>query len=550
MSQEDDHRERPGDTPDGPEGQGATASGDSGASGGWAAPGQGSAPSSPEPGQGAPGHGQPGYGPPEPPPGYAPPQGYGQQGYGGQGYGPQGPGVPPGSGQPGYAPHEQGGAQGYGGQGYGGAAHGAPGYGPPPGQSGPSGHGDVPPGYGVPGQGAPGGPGYGEHAYGSAGYGAPGYGPPGQGGPPPGYGPPGQGGPSGYGSPALVAQGPNPQPIKPGVIALRPMTLGDIFNGAFSYVRDNPRTTFVLTLLIMAIATSVSAIASGLVSNDALTSFDEILADPYAYDPSDPVFQTSPLVSLLSLVGSLITLVGGAILLGLLASVVGMSVLGRRLTIAEAWETVRGQIGSVIGLAFVKLGIQIVFAVVAFIALMITTFLAVLASLLFESFGAALAVGLLVFLLGLAAVAAPAAWIWVRLYYAMPLVVLERLGPFQAIARSWRLSQRAWWRTFGYWLLALLIVFVVNMILGLPFGFVLGFAVLPFGDYGVVLSAVISYVITVLVYALTQPFLAGVNTLLYLDLRMRREGLDLQLQQAAQHGQAVSSEIYLPRYRT
>lgn len=254
------------------------------------------------------------------------------------------------------------------------------------------------------------------------------------------------------------------------------MTLGDIFNGAFSYVRDNPRTTFVLALVVMALASSVSAIASAFLPAETFTSFDEIMADPAALDPDDPIFQTSPLVSLLSLVGGLITLVGGAILLGLLAAVVGMAVLGRRLTVAEAWEAVRGRVGSIIGLAFIKLGMQIIMAIVFFIAMMIVVFVAVLLSLAFQSLGAAIAVGLLIVLLGIAAVAAPALWIWVRLYYAMPLVVLERLGPFQAIARSWRLSQGAWWRTFGYWLLALLIVVVVYTILLMPTTFLVTLA--------------------------------------------------------------------------
>ena len=40
------------------------------------------------------------------------------------------------------------------------------------------------------------------------------------------------------------------------------------------------------------------------------------------------------------------------------------------------------------------------------------------------------------------------------------------------------------------------------------------------------------------------------NTLLYIDLRMRREGLDLHLHQIAQRGQAVGPEVYLPGYRT
>ncbi|WP_017585125.1 glycerophosphoryl diester phosphodiesterase membrane domain-containing protein [Nocardiopsis ganjiahuensis] len=545
MSQEDDHRERPGDTPDSPEEQGSPASGDTPGAGGWAAPGQGSAdtpaesgPTSPQPGYETPGQAETGYGTPAPPPGYAPrsgqePQGYGPQGYGPQGYGPQGPGGPSD-----YSPQGQGGVPGHGPSG-----QNAPGYGPPPGYGAP---GYGPPGHGAPGYGPP--PGYGAPGQGTP----PGYGAPGG---PSGYGAPGQGGPSGYGAPGYGEQGPRPQPIKPGVVALRPMSLGDIFNGAFSYIRDNPRTTFVLSLLVMAIASIVSTVAATWLTGDTaevLTSFDEIMADPAAFDPDDPMFQTSPLATLLGFVGDLILLVGGAVLLGLLAAVVGMAVLGYRLTIGQAWEAVRGRIGAIIGLAFIKLGIQLVIAVVLVIALFVALFLGLIVGFGAENIGAGIAVGLLLLVVGGLIVGAPALWIWIRLYYAMPLVVLERLGPGQAIARSWRLSRNAWWRTLGYWLLALLIVMVVNMVLGVPVGLLTPFLAFNdgLGTFGPILVGVITYVVTVLIYALTQPFVAGVNTLLYIDLRMRHEGLDLQLHQIAQRGQAVGPEIYLPGYRT
>ncbi len=526
MSQEDDHRKRPGDAPDGPERPGSPATGDTPGTGGWAAPGQGSAdtpaesgPTSPPPGYGAPDHGAPVDGAP----GYAPP------GQGAPGYGPPPGYETPGYGTPGHGSQAHGGAHAYGP-----ADHNAPGYGPPPGYEAP--------GYGAPGYGPP--PGYAPTGHGTP----PGYGSPG--GPPPGFGAPGEGGPSGYG-----AQGPRPQPIKPGVVALRPMSLGDIFNGAFGYIRDNPRTTFVLSLLVMAIASIVSTVAAAWITGDAaqtLTSFDEIMADPAAFDPDDPLFQTSPLVTLLGFVGDLILLVGGAVLLGLLAAVVGMAVLGYRLTIGQAWQAVRGRIGAIIGLAFIKLGIQLVIVVVLGIALFVALLFGVIVGVGSDSLGAGIAVGLLLLVVGGLVVGAPALWIWIRLYYAMPLVVLERLGPGQAIARSWRLSKNAWWRTLGYWLLALLIVMVVNGVLGVPTSLLAPFIAMSggLGAFGPVLAGVVTYVATVLIYALTQPFVAGVNTLLYIDLRMRHEGLDLQLHQVAQSGQAVGPEIYLPGYRT
>ncbi|MBE1456607.1 MFS family permease [Nocardiopsis terrae] len=336
------------------------------------------------------------------------------------------------------------------------------------------------------------------------------------------------------------------------MVALRPMTLGDIFNGAFSYVRNNPRTTVGLALLVMAIASVLSTVSATWLTNDYVTTIDEIMADPYAVDPEDPLFNTSPMVTLLGFVGDLLLLVGGAVLLGLLAAVVGMSVLGYRLTMGQAWQAVRGRVGAIIGLAFIKLGIQVVIGVIAFVVLFVALILGFAIAFGANEPGAGVAVGFLVVLVGCALVGVPALWIWIRLYYAMPLVVLERLGPGRAMARSWRLSQQNWWRTLGYWLLALLIVLVVNMVLAMPFGFLAGVISTLGGDavWAPVLAGVITYVVTVLIYAITQPFLAGVNTLLYIDLRMRREGLDLKLHQAAQRGEAVGPEIYLPEYRT
>ena len=389
----------------------------------------------------------------------------------------------------------------------------SPGYGPPPGQ-----------GHGSPGQGT-----------------APGYGPPpGQGYGPPGYGPPGPG-QTGYGQ---------PQPPKPGVVALRPMTLGDIFNGAFSYIRNNPKTTFGLAMIVMAVATIMSSVASVFFLNDYTTFLDEVMADPMAADPTAPIFPVSPVVLGFTYLGELLIYVGGAVLLGLLAAVVGMAVLGYKLTPGQAWAAVRGRVGAILGLAFIKLGIQLVMVVALVVVLFVGLFAGFMVG--FEvGGGAGLAVGFLVLLVGVLAIGAPSLWIWIRLYYAMPLIVLERLGPGQAMARSWRISQQSWWRTLGYWLLAGILVAVVSMVLTTPLALVGGLLtfVAPDALWAPITAGVITYVGNVVVYAIAQPFAAGVNTLLYIDLRMRREGLDLKLHQASQRGETVGPEIYLPENR-
>ena len=61
------------------------------------------------------------------------------------------------------------------------------------------------------------------------------------------------------------------------------------------------------------------------------------------------------------------------------------------------------------------------------------------------------------------------AWFWTMFSMSAAVVVLERLGPIQAMGRSWRLVRRSFWRVFGILLLAWIIVFVASSVLRLPF---------------------------------------------------------------------------------
>lgn len=370
-------------------------------------------------------------------------------------------------------------------------------------------------------------------------------------GPAPGHGP-GHGAPPYGGHPGHGGQYPYgaPPPPKPGVVALRPMTLGDIFNGAFSLIRNNPKTTVGLSLIVMAVASILTTLASTWFLDDYTAWLDELMVDPTAVNPDAPILPTSPVTLVLMYAGELIVYLGGSVVLGLLATTIGMAVLGHRLTPRQAWEAGRDRMGAVIGLALIKLGIQFLMWIAVTVGMVGAIVLGVVVG-MESGGGTGFLVGLLLFLLVIAAVIVPGTWIWVRLYYAMPLVVLERLGPGRALARSWRLSQGQWWRTLGYWLLTGLLVFVVGMILNMPFSMVSGVFTFidPTAAWTIVASSALIYVGTVLVYAITQPFAAGVNTLLYVDLRMRREGLDLRLHEAARAGHAVGPEIYLPEPR-
>ncbi|MFF1669288.1 glycerophosphoryl diester phosphodiesterase membrane domain-containing protein [Nocardiopsis flavescens] len=495
MTQEDDHRNPSGGAPEEPADGTSPAAGageGAGSAESWAAPGGagpgGPAPQAPRPPSFAPHEGAPA-GHAAPGSGQAP--GYPQQ----PGYGPTGPQAPgqgfaaPGSGQaPGY-PQQ-------------------PGYGPPP-------------GYGPrPDQGQWAGPPTGPQAghWRSA---------PGQY-PPPGYG-----------------QAP-PQAPKPGVVALRPMTLGDILNGAFTLIRRNPKTMVGLSLIIMAVSSIVSSIGFSGYMADYGTFMDQVMNDPMSIDSDDPL--PFSLWSILTLYGgAFVNYAGVVFLTGLLTTTVGMAVLGRTLAPGEAWAAFRGRIGPAVGVAVLQLLIGLALSAVIVLLLVGGVFAGAMLAVA-GSEGAGIAVMLLSVVAGLVGGVALGAWILIRLYFAMPVVVLERVSAGQALARSWRLTRGSWWRVFGIVLLSALLIGIVTNLLSMPFSIagIVPIFLAPEALWSTVASGAIIYLGNVLIYSVSTPFTVGVTTLLYVDLRMRREGLDLRLHTAALSGRDVGPEIYLP----
>ena len=118
--------------------------------------------------------------------------------------------------------------------------------------------------------------------------------------------------------------------------------------------------------------------------------------------------------------------------------------------------------------------------------------------------------------------------------------MLEGRGVCSAFARSWRLtSGMPFWRIFGIRLLTSLIVGFAAQLITFPLTLV-GVAVVVRGratratsSCGRPSSAGSPRLIS---GAITTPFSAGVDALMAIDQRIRREGLDVQLIHAAQQG--------------
>lgn len=104
-----------------------------------------------------------------------------------------------------------------------------------------------------------------------------------------------------------------------------------------------------------------------------------------------------------------------------------------------------------------------------------------------------------------------------------PVIGAEGLGPIKAMRRSARLVGRRFWMVLGLALLSFLVERLFETAIGLlP---TLLSTLLGTDGVGWVLPAAVG----ILTSLITMPVVAGITVLVYLDLRVRTEGLDLEL---------------------
>ena len=148
-------------------------------------------------------------------------------------------------------------------------------------------------------------------------------------------------------------------------------------------------------------------------------------------------------------------------------------------------------------------------------------------------------IGILTLLVGLGAVAIitipVVIWVLIRWAVDTPAMFAEGVGPVKAIGRSWNLTRDHWWRTLGILILVGILVSLIQTGLGALFT---GIAALIPG-LGDDLRAGLVTTVSTLISALVGAISPIAITLLYLDLRVRKEGLDLdQLARQAVPGPA------------
>ncbi|MER7501294.1 glycerophosphoryl diester phosphodiesterase membrane domain-containing protein [Nonomuraea pusilla] len=334
----------------------------------------------------------------------------------------------------------------------------------------------------------------------------------------------------GYQQPYQQQPGPGwgqPAALRPGIIPLRPLGLGDILDGTIKLIRSNPKAVLGLSAVAALLVSVPVAVGQAFLFG----SLDGVLRDPAAAESR--LYSASGLLSQYGGTGIsyLVTFVVVTLLTGVITRILGRAVFGGKITAGEAWRLTKGRIPALFG-------------VVALTGLILLAPLALFAVLLVLMVTAAVASdepsGLVGPFLGLTVLfvllyIAYVLFFRTRFAFAAPAVVLEGRGPVDAMRRSWRLVTGDFWRVLGILLLTSLLVGLVSAVLALPFTFAgTLFGMLGAGSAANALVAAVLLAIGGMLSAmLSYPFEAGVSGLLYADRRMRSEAFDLVLQTAA-----------------
>ena len=312
---------------------------------------------------------------------------------------------------------------------------------------------------------------------------------------------------------------------QPGIIPLRPLTVGELFNGAFQAVRVNPQTMFGFAFAIMAVVGLVQAFFA----SSSTSSLTRALSSG---DTNDLVYSLGN--SMGSFVTSGLTLLATAFLSGMLALTVWDAVLGRKSSPTDAWHRFSPRFVPVLLATFLIGIIEFVAIVVILLVFMIPFVLVVVnaaSARSYDSASAGIGGAFAIIFLMIVALIVIACFLTVKFAFTSSAVVLEGLGPVDAMKRSWSLSKGSFWRILGrIWLIGI-VTGLISAVLGGIVGAILGVGAAAADSVGMLVA--FSAFLSALLSAVVIPVQSSFYTLMYLDERMRKENLAPMIAQEA-----------------
>jgi len=310
---------------------------------------------------------------------------------------------------------------------------------------------------------------------------------------------------------------------RPGIIPLQPLTFGTILGRSFSALRHNPKVLLGFAMVVQTIAYLVVTIA---ISAVAFASFSRLDTVPAGTDEWDAVLTGS--ITLTALSGLVLGLLAGAV--GVLVQAVVISdvlhaAVAEKMTLRMLWQRVRPVAWRLIGYTIL---LSLAIGVIVIIVGGLIAVLAVAVP------AAAVILGILVILAAIPL----SLWLSVKLLLVPAVLIVEHTSLGAALGRSWRLSRGRFWVILGIIVLVSLVFGAVAQVVSIPFSFLasaLTTVIAPTGDesaaaiIGIVATLGLTQIVTLLIQSVAVIVQSTAAGLVYIDCRMRHEGLDLDL---------------------
>lgn len=312
-------------------------------------------------------------------------------------------------------------------------------------------------------------------------------------------------------------------------IPLHPMTFGMILGRSFSALRHNPKVLFGFAVAVQFGITAIAVVVIVLVAGFAAA---RIASVPAGSPDQGPIIAGTVAVSIL--VGVVLTLASVAftsVVQGLVAADVSFAALGRKAPLRGLWSRVRPAFWRLFAFALLQ-GLATLLWMLAIAGAAV----AIMAGAGFSDGSIGIAVGLVV-LLVLAGIPL-AVWLGTKLLVVPAALVLEGATLGRALLRSWRLIRGRFWPALGVMFLIGAIMGLAAQVVSVPGSIVsgvIGGVVAPTGSTDVseiiamITLTVLPQILVLAVQAITLVVQGTGATLIYLDSRMRYEGIDQRL---------------------
>jgi len=276
--------------------------------------------------------------------------------------------------------------------------------------------------------------------------------------------------------------GPGRRGENPGLIPLRPLGVGEVLAAAVLVVRRHLLPLGAVAVLVSGMSTAVTLgvmAGAGTLSTYATSSWlDELLTGKSTGIPGS--------ILLAAALGTLVSTIGAPVVAGMASAYAGAEALGRNGSGAVT-DRLAGRWAVLLGVAL--------------------------------SVGVLVSIGLAVFLV-------PGVLAFLVLALAAPVAVMERSGLQESLRRSAQLTRGHRGRILGAVALAMIIGFFLDVLASTVAGAI-------FGSVDAITALMITQGVSVLMAGLTGSFTGAVVAVLYIDVRIRSEGLADSLRMAA-----------------